>query len=94
MNLKDSVRVANIGLGMEAAHITAIHTIPDAPTRDEVGEAAQPDRKPNESKNVREGYINLEVTFAYHGLPSGDGMTSRERNLQYVEYDGRKSFEV
>ena len=80
--IQDSVRIADIGLGSIAARITSIRSLPDAKPRDEVNREDQPEQNPAEEHDLEEQHVNLEVAFAYRGLPSGSDAKSKARNLQ------------
>jgi hypothetical protein len=79
---QDSVRIADLGLGSNAARITAIRSLPDAKPRDKVNQEDQPDQSPDEEQDLEEQHVNLEVAFAYRGLPSGSNTKSKAKNLQ------------
>lgn len=76
------MRIADLGLGSNAARITAIRSLPDAQPRDTVNQVDQPDQSLSEEYDLEEQHVNLEVAFAYRGLPSGSEAKSKARNLQ------------
>ncbi|GJE98733.1 C2 domain-containing protein [Phanerochaete sordida] len=79
-----SVRIADVGLGQVAGRITAIRSLPDSKSREEVNEKDEKDENPEEQKDLDEQHVNLEVSFAYRGLPSGDDAKSKARNIHLL----------
>ena len=50
-------------------------------------ESAPPDQNEDEDDDATEftkQHVNLEVSFAYRGLPSGHSAASKAKNVQYV----------
>ncbi|KAH9941531.1 hypothetical protein B0H21DRAFT_752338 [Amylocystis lapponica] len=89
-----SVRIVDMGLGSNAARITAIRSLPDASepepgvgASDNIGESMKVDSKPidNDSREALDAdHVNLEVSFAYRGLPSGQSAVSKARNIHLL----------
>ena len=87
--MQHSVRVSDIGLGSNAGRITSIRSLPDAGVHrenDENGIAAlgiDSDRiGPDDRDSLDGDHVNLEVSFAYEGLPSGRTAQSKSQNIQ------------
>ena len=104
---KHSVRISDIGLGSNAARITAMRSLPDseaqkAHQRTAGREGSAPERSEGENGQGRAAerggeeqapaederweldgqHVNLEVSFAYRGLPSGQSAASKAKNIQ------------
>lgn len=95
-----SVRIADVGLGRNAARITAIRSLPDAKTRAsnktraQSGETAplnsdENDEDSSDPTNDQEDalngdHVNVEVSFAYRGLPSGQSVASKAGNVHLL----------
>lgn len=79
-----AVRIADLGFGSTAARITSIRSLPDAQSREQVNNEDEREQNPDEQEDLSEQHVNLEVGFAYRGLPSGHSAKSKARNLQYV----------
>ena len=87
-----------MGLGSNAGRITSIRSLPDANSR-EGGEdnehkdsleglGINADSITPEDRDALDGdHVNLEVSFAYQGLPSGKTAQSKAENIQYVSHD-------
>ena len=89
------MRVADIGLGSNAGRITSIRSLPDAdePKPDDTSQANKSaealgvdfDVLSADDRDALNGdHVNLEVSFAYQGLPSGRTAQSKAQNIQYV----------
>jgi Ca2+-dependent lipid-binding protein len=76
--MQDMIRISDIGLGSNAMRITSIRSLPDAehdaPTMDSLGE--------EEREQLDGDHINVEVSFAYKALPSGNTASSKAHNAQ------------
>ena len=99
-----SVRIADLGLGRNAARITSIRSLPDAQTRAnnkaraQSGESAelfaveeragdeqpQSDLNDSEREDLNGDHVNVEVSFAYRGLPSGRSAASKAGNVHLL----------
>ncbi|KAH9847036.1 hypothetical protein C2E23DRAFT_850404 [Lenzites betulinus] len=90
-----SVRVADMGLGSNAGRITAIRSLPDASTRDTGNPAEGGDSlaamgidadtvSPDDREALDGDHVNLEVSFAYEGLPSGQTAESKAHNIHLL----------
>ncbi|KIP05468.1 hypothetical protein PHLGIDRAFT_30925 [Phlebiopsis gigantea 11061_1 CR5-6] len=77
----DSVRVADLGFGSNAARITSIRSLPDSQPREQVNKEDQPDQSPEEQNDLNEQHVNVEIGFAYRGLPTGHSAKSKAKNL-------------
>ncbi|KAI8972445.1 hypothetical protein BD414DRAFT_469487 [Trametes punicea] len=90
-----SVRVADLGLGSNAGRITSIRSLPDATSRD----AGNPNNSedslsamgidadtisPDDRDALNGDHVNLEVSFAYQGLPSGQSAESKAHNIHLL----------
>ncbi|KAI0753253.1 hypothetical protein C8Q80DRAFT_1229046 [Daedaleopsis nitida] len=90
-----SVRIADIALGSNSGRITAIRSLPDASTRDN-GDATKggdsladigidADSVSSDDRDALDGdHVNLEVSFAYQGLPSGRTAQSKAENIHLL----------
>ncbi|KAI0822359.1 hypothetical protein BC628DRAFT_1364753 [Trametes gibbosa] len=89
-----SVRVADLGLGSNAGRIISIRSLPDAPARD-TGKSGRRDRlgasgpiadtvSPDDREALDGDHVNLEVSFAYQGLPSGQTAESKAHNIHLL----------
>ncbi|KAI0329974.1 hypothetical protein GY45DRAFT_1278584, partial [Cubamyces sp. BRFM 1775] len=87
-----SVRVADLGLGSNAGRITSIRSLPDDTTRDTGDPTKGEDSlaamgisadsvSPDDREALDGDHVNLEVSFAYQGLPSGQSAESKARNI-------------
>ncbi|THH27196.1 hypothetical protein EUX98_g6993 [Antrodiella citrinella] len=98
-----SVRISDLGLGRNAARITAIRSLPDAETRasnkskaqsgevaslapageqqDKQDDSGSPDPFHDQQEELDGDHINVEVSFAYHGMPSGRSAASKAGNI-------------
>ncbi|KAI0357862.1 hypothetical protein OH77DRAFT_1308845 [Trametes cingulata] len=90
-----SVRVADIGLGSNAGRITSIRSLPDATTRDTGDPTRGEDSlsamgidaetiSPDDREVLDGDHVNLEVSFAYQGLPSGQSAKSKAHNIHLL----------
>ncbi|EIW58918.1 uncharacterized protein TRAVEDRAFT_48061 [Trametes versicolor FP-101664 SS1] len=92
-----SVRVADMGLGLgsNAGCVTSIQSIPDAKTHDtgNPGDAQDTlsamgidgDMVSPDDRDAFDGdHVNLEVSFAYQGLPSGKSAECKARNIHLL----------
>ncbi|KAI0634023.1 hypothetical protein C8Q77DRAFT_721518 [Trametes polyzona] len=90
-----SVRVADLGLGSNAGRITSIRSLPDADTRDTGNPGEGEDAlsatginadtiSPDDREALDGDHVNLEVSFAYQGLPSGQSAKSKARNIHLL----------
>ena len=90
-----SVRIADIGLGSNAGRITSIRSLPDAGSRDKSDSNDNKDElsrlginadtvSPDDREALDGDHINLELSFAYQGLPSGRTAQSKAENIQYA----------
>ncbi|KAH8101754.1 hypothetical protein BXZ70DRAFT_1071093 [Cristinia sonorae] len=97
-----SVRIADIGLGHNAARITAVRSLPDAEMRasnksqveaekaassgaSQEGDDSSGSDISNDEKEALDGdHINLELSFAYRGLPSGSSAASKAGNVHLL----------
>ena len=97
-----SVRIADMGLGRNAARIVAIRSLPDAETRAANKSRAQssesadwilgtsPEVDDSQASGVDQredlagNHVNLEVSFAYRGLPSGQSAASKAGNVHLL----------
>ncbi|OSD00665.1 hypothetical protein PYCCODRAFT_1479096 [Trametes coccinea BRFM310] len=90
-----SVRVVDLGLGSNAGRITSIRSLPDAISRDtgdpvngedslaEMGINAET-ISPDDREALDGDHVNLEVSFAYQGLPSGQSAASKAHNIHLL----------
>ncbi|KAM5531360.1 hypothetical protein V8D89_006496 [Ganoderma adspersum] len=84
-----SVRIPDMGLGSNAGRITAIRSLPDARSPEggvslaglgiDSGFVTAEDRDA-----LDEDHINLEVSFAYQGLPSGRTAQEKAQNIHFM----------
>ncbi|KAH9937796.1 uncharacterized protein BXZ73DRAFT_89230 [Epithele typhae] len=91
-----SVRVADIGLGSNAGRITSIRSLPDVrlhKNEDDGGDGLaglgiNSDAVGADDKDALDGdHVNLEVSFAYQSLPSGQTAQSKAQNVHlFVEF--------
>ncbi|KAI0363405.1 hypothetical protein BV20DRAFT_975731 [Pilatotrama ljubarskyi] len=90
-----SVRIADLGLGSNAGRITAIRSLPDATTRDTGDPTKGEDSlaamgidadtiSPDDREVLDGDHVNLEVSFAYQGLPSGQSAESKAQNIHLL----------
>ncbi|KAL1939462.1 hypothetical protein VTO73DRAFT_10018 [Trametes versicolor] len=90
-----SVRVADLGLGSNAGRITSIRSLPDAKTHDTGNPGDAQDTlaamgidgdtvSPDDRDALDGDHVNLEVSFAYQGLPSGKSAASKARNIHLL----------
>ncbi len=82
--VQHSVRIADMGLGSNAARITAIRSLPDAHLREFTNEEDQDKQDPEEVEALDEQHVNLEMSFAYRGLPSGQSAASKAHNAHLL----------
>lgn len=85
------MRIADLGLGSNAARITSVRSLPRAGSGEKGGEeisrslAVDSEDMSPEDKDALDGdHITLELGFAYRAEPSGDSAQSKARNIQYV----------
>ncbi|RDX44545.1 hypothetical protein OH76DRAFT_1408962 [Lentinus brumalis] len=90
-----SVRVVDLGLGSNAGRITSIRSLPDARSRD-TGEVKATDDSlrdmgidgetigPDDREALDGDHVNLELSFAYQGLPSGRSAQSKAENIHLL----------
>ncbi|EED79792.1 predicted protein [Postia placenta Mad-698-R] len=81
-----SIRISDVGLGSNSARITSIRSLPDADRSgtDSIGESLEVDSQdmsPEDRDALGGDHVNLEVLFAYRGLPSGNAAASKGKNL-------------
>lgn len=79
------MRISDIGLGSNSARITTIRALLDAAGEDDIGESIAVDSQSMSTDDrdaLDEDHVNLEVSFAYRGLPSGDSAVSKAKNIQ------------
>ena len=92
--LQHSVRIADLGLGSNAGRITSIRSLPDDKSRD-TGDVNGNDElsgmgidsetiSPDDREALDGDHVNLELSFAYQGVPSGRTAQSKAQNIQYV----------
>ncbi|KAI0922964.1 hypothetical protein AcV5_009819 [Taiwanofungus camphoratus] len=82
-----SVRISDIGLGSNSARITTIRALLDAAGEDDIGESIAVDSQSMSTDDrdaLDEDHVNLEVSFAYRGLPSGDSAVSKAKNIHLL----------
>ncbi|KAI0672484.1 hypothetical protein C8Q78DRAFT_1027516 [Trametes maxima] len=90
-----SVRIADMGLGSNAGRITSIRSLPDARQTDTGSLEANDDSlstlgidaqtiSPDDRDALDGDHVNLEVSFAYQGLPSGQSAKSKARNIHLL----------
>ena len=84
-----SVRIPDMGLGSNAGRITAIRSLPDA--RSAEGGVSLAGLgidfglvNPEDRDALDEDHVNLEVSFAYQGLPSGRTAQEKAQNIQWA----------
>ncbi|KAL4247548.1 hypothetical protein ABKN59_007359 [Abortiporus biennis] len=77
-----AVRIADLGLGTNAGRITTIRSLPDRDKDQQDGDVSRPESEKNEE--LEEDHVNLEVSFAYRGLPSGSTAQSKGDNLHLL----------
>lgn len=73
-----------MGLGSNAARITAIRSLPDAHSREFTNEEDQDKQDPEEVEALDEQHVDLEMSFAYRGLPSGQSAASKAHNAHLL----------
>ncbi|CDO71515.1 hypothetical protein BN946_scf184910.g14 [Trametes cinnabarina] len=90
-----SVRVIDLGLGSNAGRITSIRSLPDTTSRDtgepvnskdalsEMGISSET-ISPDDREALDGDHVNLEVSFAYQGLPSGQTAASKAHNIHLL----------
>ena len=93
--LQHSVRVVDLGLGSNAGRITSIRSLPDTKSRD-TGEVKDGNDElsdmgidtetisPDDREALDGDHVNLELSFAYQGIPTGRTAQSKAENIQYV----------
>lgn len=93
----ENVRVSEIDQGNNPIRILSIRSLPDDHVQDLKENIRKEDKKnkdPQEAAADEEGgdYYNLEVSFAYHAMPTGGSASERARNMhmQLVFYLGVK----
>lgn len=93
----ENVRVAEIDQGSNPIRILSLRALPDDHMKDmkkAIHEENKKNKDPQEAAADEEGgdYYNLEISFAYHALPSGKRASDRARNMhmQLVFYLGIK----
>ncbi|KAI0703039.1 hypothetical protein BC835DRAFT_1079650 [Cytidiella melzeri] len=79
-----SVRISDIGLGSNAARITAIRSLPDTQSREATNKKDQDNQDEEDVEALDEHHVNLEVSFAYRGLPSGQSAASKAQNAHLL----------
>ncbi|KAH9916920.1 uncharacterized protein B0H18DRAFT_1214852 [Fomitopsis serialis] len=85
-----SVRIADLGLGSNAARMTSIRSLPDADgSKDGDGiseslEVDSADMSPEERDALGGDHVNLEVGFAYRAEPSGESAQSKAKNIHLL----------
>ncbi|CCM05424.1 uncharacterized protein FIBRA_07641 [Fibroporia radiculosa] len=84
-----SVRISDLGLGSNAARITSIRSLPDAHSgsKDAIAESLEidsEDMSPDDREALDGDHVNLEISFAYRGLPSGGSAASKAMNLHLL----------
>ncbi|KAA1474408.1 hypothetical protein DENSPDRAFT_905439 [Dentipellis sp. KUC8613] len=74
-----SVRVSDLGLGSNPMRITSVRALPDVETEDAL------DMLDDEVRDQLGGdHVNLEVSFAYNALPSGQSAESKAHNAHLL----------
>ena len=73
-----------MGLGSNAMRITAIRSLPDVQSREAVNREDEQEQDPEEREDLDEQHVNLEVSFAYRGLPSGHSAASKAKNMHLL----------
>ncbi|KZT64142.1 hypothetical protein DAEQUDRAFT_718539 [Daedalea quercina L-15889] len=83
-----SVRIADLGLGSNAARVTSIRSLPDAGVGkkggDEISESLEVDSagmSPEERDALGGDHVNLEIGFACRAEPSGETAKSKAKNI-------------
>lgn len=91
----ENVRIAEIDQGSNPIRILSIRSLPDGHVKqliDNVHEEKKKNKNPPETVANEEGgdYYNMEVSFAYHAIPSGQSTLSRAHNMhmQLIFYLG------
>ncbi|EMD37079.1 hypothetical protein CERSUDRAFT_114979 [Gelatoporia subvermispora B] len=90
-----SVRISDLGLGSNAARITAIRSLPDStPERageddeaKDIGRSIDVDAGGlgQEEREALDGdHVNLEISFVYRGQPSGNEVESKAHNIHLL----------
>lgn len=74
-----SVRVSDLGLGSTPLRITSVRALPDSAHEDALRTLSAEDRE-----QLTGDHVNLEISFAYRGVPSGASTSSKAQNAQYV----------
>ncbi|RPD52908.1 hypothetical protein L226DRAFT_617720 [Lentinus tigrinus ALCF2SS1-7] len=90
-----SVRVADLGLGSNAGRITSIRSLPDVKSRD-TGEVHGGNDEisalgidtqtisPDDREAIDGDHVNLELSFAYQGVPTGRTAQSKAKNIHLL----------
>lgn len=93
----ENVRVAEISQGSNPLRILSLRALPDdhmQEMKQSIHEENKKTKDPQEAAADEEGgdYYNLEISFAYHALPSGQRASEKARNMhmQLVFYLGIK----
>ncbi|KAF2767213.1 hypothetical protein EJ03DRAFT_329373 [Teratosphaeria nubilosa] len=93
----ENVRVAEINQGSNPIRILSLRALPDDHMKEmkaAIHEENKKNKDPQEAAADEEGgeYYNLEISFAYHALPSGKRASEKARNMhmQLVFYLGIK----
>ncbi|KAH9830601.1 uncharacterized protein C8Q71DRAFT_785114 [Rhodofomes roseus] len=85
-----SIRIADLGLGRNAARITSIRSLPDAgdsKNGDEISKSLEVDSEdmsPEDRDALGGDHVNLEVGFAYRAEPSGESAQSKAKNIHLL----------
>jgi hypothetical protein len=82
----ENIRVAEINQGSNPIRILSLRALPDSHVKemkDYVHDENKKTKDPQEAAADEEGgdYYNLEASFAYHALPSGEHTSLRARNM-------------
>lgn len=82
----NNVRVAEIDQGSNPIRILSMRSLPDSKVQDlkqSIHEENKKIKDPQEAAADEEGgdYYNLEIAFAYHAKPTGQGVAERARNM-------------
>lgn len=78
------MRIADLGLGSNAARITAIRSLPDSQSSESVDLKEEQEQSPEEHDELGRRHVNVEVSFAYRGLPSGQSAVSKAQNIHLL----------
>ena len=86
------MHIADLGLGSNAARITAVRSLPnvdrkenptlESDSADENGVRNELNHILSEEEDLGGLHVNLKVSFAYQGLPSGKSVHSKAKNVQ------------